>query len=103
KLDLGNLLSIQHCVNWIKQKQVNIDILINNAGVMMVPHGVTADGVELQFGINHLGHFMLTNLLMDNLVKNNARIINLSSLAHVVCKKIDYANLKSSCESQSPG
>merc|ERR1739838_1134720 len=61
-----------------------IDILINNAGIMACPKMKTKDGFEMQFGTNHLGHFLMTNLLMPQL-KNAApcaRIVNVSSMAH---------------------
>jgi NAD(P)-dependent dehydrogenase (short-subunit alcohol dehydrogenase family) len=61
----------------------HIDVLINNAGVMACPYGTTVDGFELQFGTNHLGHFLLTNLLVPALLKGTgARVISLSSRGH---------------------
>ncbi|XP_039533972.1 retinol dehydrogenase 12 isoform X2 [Pimephales promelas] len=66
-----------------KREERALHILINNAGIMMCPYSKTADGFEMQFGVNHLGHFLLTFLLID-LLKRSApsRIINLSSMAH---------------------
>ncbi len=66
-----------------------IDVLINNAGVMAVPQAQTADGFELQFGTNHLGHFALTNLLLDRI---GDRVVTLSSGAHRI-GKIDLDDL----------
>lgn len=58
-------------------------VLVNNAGVMRCPKMQTKDGIELQFGVNHLGHFLLTNLLLDLLKHSSpSRVVNVSSLAH---------------------
>ncbi|XP_047384767.1 retinol dehydrogenase 13 isoform X7 [Sciurus carolinensis] len=65
-------------------EEERVDILVNNAAVMRCPHWTTEDGFEMQFGVNYLGHFLLTHLLLDKLrASAPARIINLSSLAHV--------------------
>ena len=83
-MDLGSRKSIDEFVKEIKSRYQKIDYLINNAGVMMVPdRRTTADGFEMQMGINHIGHFYLTSQLWD-LMKNTTdlRIVNVSSLAH---------------------
>ncbi|XP_055603262.1 retinol dehydrogenase 12-like [Uranotaenia lowii] len=83
KLDLSSMESIRSFAKSFLQEEPRLDILINNAGVMACPKELTKDGFEQQIGVNHLGHFLLTNLLMDRL-KSSApsRIVNLSSLAH---------------------
>jgi NAD(P)-dependent dehydrogenase (short-subunit alcohol dehydrogenase family) len=81
KLDLGALDSVQSFASDLGQDSV--DLLVNNAGIMMTPQQTTADGFELQFGTNHLGHFALTGLLLDKLAKADAaRVVTLSSLEH---------------------
>ena len=69
ELDLGSLGSIQKFVNEFKKKGIPLHILVNNAGIMFPPYGTTEDGFEQQFGVNHLGPFALTNLLLDELIK----------------------------------
>lgn len=79
-LNLGSLESVRNFSEEIKNSEEKIDFLINNAGVMAVPLTLTQDGFESHFGINHLGHFLLTNLLLDLLKKaESARIVTLSS------------------------
>ncbi|KAI1896932.1 hypothetical protein AGOR_G00099970 [Albula goreensis] len=92
-IDLASIKSIREFANWVNQEEERVDILINNAGVMRCPHWKTEDGFEMQFGVNHLGHFLLTNLLLEKL-KSSApsRIITLSSLAHIV-GEIDFDDL----------
>jgi len=82
-LDLADLDSVRLFTKIFKEKFNKLDLLINNAGVMIPPYGKTKDGFELQFGTNHLGHFALTGLLIE-LLKNtkNSRIVNVSSAAH---------------------
>ncbi len=76
QLDLANLTSVRQ---FAEEWQQPVDVLINNAGIMAVPEGRTADGFELQFGTNHLGHFALTNLLLPQITD---RVVTVSSGAH---------------------
>ena len=81
-LDLGDLSSVRHCAEQL-QSEDKIDILINNAGIMVPPYELTTDGFESQFGVNHLGPFALTGLLLDKLAAASApRVVNTSSIAH---------------------
>ncbi|XP_036162549.1 retinol dehydrogenase 13 isoform X3 [Myotis myotis] len=76
-----------------RREEEKVHVLINNAAVMRCPHWTTEDGFEMQLGVNHLGHFLLTNLLLDKLKASApSRIINLSSLAHVA-GHIDFEDL----------
>lgn len=92
-LDLANLTSVRQFAADFQAKHGKLDILVNNAGIMMVPYGTTEDGFERQFGTNHLGHFALTGLLFDLLVKTpGSRVVNISSGAHQF-GKMDFDNL----------
>jgi NAD(P)-dependent dehydrogenase (short-subunit alcohol dehydrogenase family) len=83
ELDLTSLDSIRAAVDQLRGDYDSIDLLINNAGVMMTPKSTTKDGFELQFGTNHLGHFTFTNLLLDRvLAAPGSRIVTVSSVGH---------------------
>lgn len=83
ELDLANLESVKNFAENFKKNYSQLDLLINNAGVMIPPYSKTADGFELQFGTNHLGHFALTGQLLELLINTkSARIVNVSSSAH---------------------
>uniref|UniRef100_UPI00398F629A retinol dehydrogenase 12 n=1 Tax=Pristiophorus japonicus TaxID=55135 RepID=UPI00398F629A len=83
KLDLASLQSVHSFADRIQETETCLDILINNAGIMRCPKWKTEDGFEMQFGVNHLGPFLLTNLLLDLLKKSApSRIVTVSSLAH---------------------
>jgi NAD(P)-dependent dehydrogenase (short-subunit alcohol dehydrogenase family) len=82
-LDLTSLASVRRAAEQISSRHPRLDLLINNAGVMMTPQGRTEDGFELQIGTNHLGHFALTGLLLDRLLATpGSRIVTVSSFAH---------------------
>ncbi|MCJ8728538.1 hypothetical protein PDJAM_G00005540 [Pangasius djambal] len=83
KLDLADTSSIREFAQNINSEEKQLNILINNAGVMACPYGKTADGFEMQIGVNHMGHFLLTFLLIDLLKRSApARIVTVSSMAH---------------------
>jgi NAD(P)-dependent dehydrogenase (short-subunit alcohol dehydrogenase family) len=90
-LDLASLESVRaFAAGWSGP----VDLLINNAGVMIPPLSRTADGFELQFGTNHLGHFALTNLLLPLMEgREDARVVTLSSTAHKTVRGIAFGNL----------
>jgi NAD(P)-dependent dehydrogenase (short-subunit alcohol dehydrogenase family) len=82
-VDLGDLASIRAFAAEFVDAGRPVDVLINNAGVMACPFGRTADGFETQFGTNHLGHFLLTSLLLPALVRGDRpRVVTLSSAGH---------------------
>ncbi|HCA51829.1 MAG TPA: oxidoreductase [Mycobacterium sp.] len=76
RLDLQSLASVQDFADSVAV----VDVLINNAGIMAVPYAVTRDGFESQIGVNHLGHFALTNLLLPRI---SDRVVTVSSMAHL--------------------
>ncbi|XP_063044634.1 retinol dehydrogenase 12-like isoform X1 [Engraulis encrasicolus] len=83
QLDLASLESVRRLATDVLATEERLDILINNAGIMMCPKWQTEDGFEMQFGVNHLGHFLLTNRLLPILKKSTpSRVVNVSSLAH---------------------
>ena len=79
-LDLSDLSSVRAFAAAVGEKHAGLDLLLNNAGVMAIPRRETADGFEMQFGTNHLGHFALTGLLLDALLaRPGARVVTVSS------------------------
>ena len=81
--DLGDLSSVRAFADAFRAKYETLDILVNNAGFISLDRQTTKDGFERQFGVNHLGHFLLTMKLID-LIPNGGRIVNVSSGAHKV-------------------
>lgn len=93
RLDLGDLASVRDFAHGLPYER--IDLLVNNAGVMAMPHGTTADGFETQFGVNHLGHFALTGLLLPTLLATpGARVVTVSSFMHLLAN-VDARDLNS--------
>lgn len=94
-IDLSKLHSVKEFAKVFTTKYDQLDLLVNNAGVMMPPFSKTEDGFELQLGANYIGHFLLTGLLMDTLLKtSNSRVVSLSSNAHKQ-GKINFDDLQS--------
>ncbi|MBA3582168.1 MAG: SDR family NAD(P)-dependent oxidoreductase [Gammaproteobacteria bacterium] len=88
-LDLASLQSIREFAAAFKQRYSQINILINNAGVMKTPQLQTAEGIEYQWGVNHIGHFALTGLLLEKLLSTpNSRIVSVTSIAHQMAQTI---------------
>ena len=93
ELDLADLASVERAAAAVNGRPEPLDLLVNNAGVMIPPRRETADGFELQFGTNHLGHFALTGRLLDKLLAADApRVVTVSSMAHRA-GKLDFDDL----------
>ncbi len=93
QLDLASQTSIHEFVGAFQARFNQLDVLVNNAGIMMTPYATTEDGFEGQFGTNHLGHFALTGLLSYLLLNTpGARVVNVSSAAHRM-GNMDFDNL----------
>ncbi|BBZ20519.1 SDR family NAD(P)-dependent oxidoreductase [Mycolicibacterium gadium] len=95
ELDLSSLDNTRKAAEEMRSAYPRIDLLINNAGVMYVPsREATSDGFEMQFGTNHLGHFALTGLLLDNLIGvDGSRVVTVSSVGHRIMAKIRFDDL----------
>ncbi len=89
-LDLGDLVSVRACAMTFLARGLPLHLLINNAGIAGA-RGITSSGFELAFGVNHVGHFLLTQLLLDTLKRSApARIVTVSSRAHYRARGIDW-------------
>jgi NAD(P)-dependent dehydrogenase (short-subunit alcohol dehydrogenase family) len=99
-LDLASLASIREFASELARRQDRLDVLINNAGVVLSSRQLTSDGFERTFGVNHLGHFVLTDVLLDQLRANApSRVVNLSSHAHKGAKNgLDFDDLQAELE-----
>lgn len=97
KLDLSSFDSIKEAAHQFNSNTTRLDILINNAGIMATGPGTTTEGYEIQFGVNHLGHALLTKLLLPALSRASGRVVTISSWAHSFAKPpgIEFDTLKS--------
>jgi NAD(P)-dependent dehydrogenase (short-subunit alcohol dehydrogenase family) len=98
-LDLAKFRSIRTAAATVLERHERLDVLVNNAGGIISDRRVTEDGFEMMFGVNHLGHFLLTELLMDRLVATagragEARIVNVSSIAHHLAGGMTFSDLQ---------
>jgi NAD(P)-dependent dehydrogenase (short-subunit alcohol dehydrogenase family) len=94
EIDLASLASVRAFAQAYRSRHQRLDVLCNNAGVMALPYRKTADGFEMQFGTNHLGHFALTGLLLDLILQTPAaRVVTVSSGAHRM-GRIRFADLQ---------
>src|SRR4029077_623177 len=94
-LDLASLESVRAAAGELRARHPRIDLLVNNAGVMLTPKQTTRDGFELQLGTNHLGHFALTGLLLEQMLPvPGSRVVTVSILAHRVRARINFDDLQ---------
>ena len=95
ELDLASLDSVRTAADSLRTAHDKIDLLINNGGVMFTRRDSTADGFELQFGTNHLGHFAFTGLLLDRMIETErSRVVTMSSSVHRMRTRTDFDDLQ---------
>ncbi|WP_406221812.1 SDR family NAD(P)-dependent oxidoreductase [Streptomyces canus] len=95
RLDLASLKSVRAAADELHAAHPKIDLLINNAGVMYTPRQKTEDGFDMQFGVNHLGHFALTGLLLDLMLPvPGSRVVTISSVGHRIRAGIHFDDLQ---------
>lgn len=95
RLDLGSLESVRDSAAELRASTPRVDLLVNNAGVMYPPKQTTADGFELQFGTNHLGHFAWTAQVLDLLLDvPGSRVVTVASIAHRIRAAIHFDDLQ---------
>eukprot|EP01129_Flabellula_baltica_P001908 TRINITY_DN11804_c0_g1_i1.p1 TRINITY_DN11804_c0_g1~~TRINITY_DN11804_c0_g1_i1.p1 ORF type:complete len:330 (-),score=72.58 TRINITY_DN11804_c0_g1_i1:40-1029(-) len=99
KIDLSSFASIRAFASEINNRELAVDILVNNAGIFFVPYGHTEDGFERHFGVNHIGHFLLTGLLIPALKRasdsgSKVRVVAVSSVAHFFAQDLEDYNFE---------
>lgn len=95
ELDLSSLESVRNAAKQVLEGWDRLDVLVNNAGVVLSQRQVSVDGYEMTFATNHLGHFLLTELLLDRLRSSTpARVVNVASTAHRLTRGIDFDDLQ---------
>jgi NAD(P)-dependent dehydrogenase (short-subunit alcohol dehydrogenase family) len=95
RLDLASLDSVREAADELRATHDRIDLLVNNAGVLFTERELTADGFELQFGTNHLGHFALTARLLDRLLPvEGSRVVTVGSLGHLAPFRFDLDDVR---------
>ena len=95
QLDLASLASVRRAADALRGSHDRIDLLVNNAGVLFTERELTADGFELQFGTNHLGHFALTALLLDRVLATpGSRVVTVGSLGHWAPFRFDLDDVR---------
>jgi len=93
-LDLASLASIRAFADRVRTTLPSLELLVNNAGIMAIPHQETADGFEMQMGTNHLGHFALTGLLLPSLLATpGSRVVTVSSVGHHFVRRVKLTDL----------
>jgi NAD(P)-dependent dehydrogenase (short-subunit alcohol dehydrogenase family) len=110
EMDLSSLASVKRAADQVVADNDRVDILVNNAGIMAHPHGVSEDGYEIQFATNHMGHALLTRLLLPLMQRtasqpsSDVRIVNVSSAGHMMVTGpgIHFEKLKTSIDSFNP-
>ncbi|KAJ4357157.1 uncharacterized protein N0V89_001732 [Didymosphaeria variabile] len=110
QMDLASLASVKEAANKVLATTARLDVLMNNAGIMAVPPATTVDGYEIQFGTNHMGHALLTKLLLPLLLKtaeqprSDVRIVTLTSHSHTRAPEggIDFSRLHCADPRSSP-
>jgi NAD(P)-dependent dehydrogenase (short-subunit alcohol dehydrogenase family) len=91
-LDLASLASVRDAAAAVAAKHEQVDVLVNNAGLMAIPESATADGFEMQLGVNHLGHFALTARLLPQLLRAGGRVVSVTSTVHHYGRRLDPDN-----------